>query len=242
MKNKIKLSKVFPLTDAVMDDLGIFSYLAQTDGGTPPQPVFTLISDFINQDNYLLLDTDYEVGISADKIISPLLEKILVQSLSDTGYSIEDFMEDSWNDYSTLIPQILSHYGIGNILYQRFGVKWKKIYDSLVASVYNPLENYNMEETRTPDLATGLTASAENKSGVFGFNGTSAKDSTSNDGSSSSTTTLTGTDTTTKKGFQTNYGVNGQQQLIEQELELRKHDFYRMIYMDIDSILCLKIY
>ena len=239
MKSKIKLSKVFPLTDAVMNDLGIFSYLAQTDGGTPPQPVFTLISDFINQDNYLILDTDYEVGISADKIISPLLEKILVQSLSDTGYSIEDFMEDSWNDYSTLIPQILSHYGIGNILYQRFGEKWKKIYNSLVASVYNPINNYDMEETRTPNLSTGVTANAESKTGVFGFNGTSAKDSATNDGNSSSTTTLTGTDTLIRSG---NIGVTTTQQMIEQELELRKHDFYRMIYMDIDSILCLKIY
>lgn len=238
MKNKIKLSKVFPLTDGVMDDLGVFSYLAQTDGGTPPQPVFTLISDFINQDNYLLLDTDYEVGFSANKIISPLLEKILVQSLSDTGYSIEDFMEDSWNDYSTLIPQILSHYGIGNILYQRFGEKWKRIYDAMM-STYNPINNYDMEETRTPNLSTGVTANAESKTGVFGFNGTSAKDSATNDGNSSSTTTLTGTDTLTRKG---NIGVTTTQQMITQELELRKHDFYRMIYMDIDSILCLKIY
>ena len=239
MKNKIKLSKVFPLTDAVMNDLAIFSYLAQTDGGTPPEPVFTLISDFINQDNYVLLDTDYEVGFSGDKIISPLLEKILVQSLSDLGYSIEDFMDDSFNDYSSLIPLILMNYGIGNILYQRFGVKWKKIYDSLVASVYNPINNYDMEETRTPNLSTGVTANAESKTGVFGFNGTSAKDSATNDGNSSSTTTLTGTDTLTRKG---NIGVTTTQQMITQELELRKHDFYRMIYMDIDSILCLKIY
>lgn len=237
MKNKIKLSKVFPLIDVVVNDLGIFSYLAQDDGGTPPQPVFTLISDFINQDNYLILDTDYEVGFSAEKVISPLLEKILVQSLSDLGYSIEEFMDDSFNDYSSLIPQIM-YYGIGNILYQRFGEKWKRIYDAMM-STYNPIDNYNMEETRTPNLSTGVTANAESKTGVYGFNGTDAKNSATNDGNSSSTTTLTGTDTLTRKG---NIGVTTTQQMIEQELELRKHDFYRMIYMDIDSILCLKIY
>lgn len=238
MKNKIKLSKVFPLSDVVMDDLGIFCYLAQTDAGTPPEPVFTIISDFINQDNYVLLDTDYEVGFSADKYISPLLEKILVQSLSDLGYSIEDFMDDSFNDYSSLIPLILLNYGIGNILYQRFGEKWKRIYDAMM-SQYDPINNYDMEEKRTPNLSTGVTANAGSKTGVFGFNGTSAKDSAINDGNSSSTTTLTGTDTLTRKG---NIGVTTTQQMITQELELRKNDFYRIIYSDIDSILCLKIY
>ena len=106
-------------------------------------------------------------------------------------------------------------------------------------STYNPINNYDMEETRTPDLSTGVTASAESKTGVFGFNGTNAKDSASNDGSSNSTTTLTGTDTLTRKG---NIGVTTTQQMITQEIELRKHDFYRIIYSDIDSILCLKIY
>ena len=241
-KNKIKLSDIFNL-NAVNDGYGIFEKLGSEDGGG--NPYYPLLRPFIDSNtNTSYLDFDYEVGFSADKIISPLFEKLWIQALQNCGFTIDEFLSGEMDDadIETCITNLYSAYPFAELIYNRFGVKWNKIYQSLVASVYNPLENYNMEETRTPDLATGLTASAENKSGVFGFNGTSAKDSTTNDGSSSSTTTLTGTDTTTKKGFQTNYGVNGQQQLIEQELELRKHDFYRMIYMDIDSILCLKIY
>ena len=237
-KNKIKMSDIFPLSE-VLNGMGIFSYLAQTDGGTPPLPVFILISDFINQDNYQVLDLDYEVGFSADKYISPLLEKTFIQSLIDCGYTIEDFYSGDWlTDYGTIMTQLVTTYHIFDTIYNRFGEKWKRIYDAMM-STYNPINNYDMEEIRTPNLSTGVTASAESKTGVFGFNGTSAKDSATNDGSSNSTTSLTGTDTLTRSG---NIGVTSTQQLITQELELRKHDFYRIIYSDIDSILCLKIY
>ena len=271
-KWKIKLSDIFNI-EQINNDLGIFSYLARLDSQTPPQPVFPLLTDFIDQNNYIILDYDYEVGYSADKYISPLLEKLLMEVLSDLGFTLEDFINGlSSSDLANVISGLLINYPLGEILYSRFGVKWKKIYDSLVASVYNPIHNYDMEEKRTPDLtrtetfndvtdertpdlSTTNNTDATSKTGVFGFNGTSAKDSATNDGTSDSTISVTGTDTnvksgsidTTESGTDTltrkgNIGVTTSQQLIESELELRKHDFYRIIYNDIDSVLCLKIY
>ena len=88
---KIKLSQLFPY-DEVLNGYGIFAYLSQLDTQTPPQPVFPLISDFINQDNNAVLDIDYEVGYSADKFLSPLAIKTLIKSLDNNGFTLEDFI------------------------------------------------------------------------------------------------------------------------------------------------------
>lgn len=265
---KIKLSKVFPLDDVVLSGIGIFNLLGADDGQTPPTPIYPLVSNFINDDNSLTLDLDYEVGFSADKFISPLLFKLLIKALEIQQYTLEEFLDDSFNGYAGLIQTLDQNLHLIDIIYNRFGEKWKRIYDALLDSTYNPLHNYDVEEKRTPNITHTETfnnvqdqrtpnltksGSANATTGVFGFNGTTAKDSATNDGTSSESVTgtdtnvktgnitnaETGTDTTTRKG---NIGVTSSQQLIESELELRKHDFYRIIYTDIDSILCLKIY
>lgn len=217
---------------------------------------YPLVSSFIDSANYLSLDMDYFLGFSNEKYLSPLMRKAIGYIKSQRPSMIDrELFESAIGELTPLI-------------YQRFGVKWKKIYDALVNSTYNPLQNYDMEEKRTPNIThtetynnvtdtrtPNLTTSgnANSKTGVYGFNGTSAKDSAQNDGTSSesvtgtdtnvktgnTTNTETGTDTLTRKG---NIGVTSSQQLIESEWELRKHDFYAMIYKDIDSILCLKIY
>ena len=266
---KIKLSQLFPY-DEVLNGYGIFAYLSQLDTQTPPQPLFPLISDFINQDNNATLDIDYEIGYSADKYLSPLAVKTLIRSLELSGWTLEDFINGdvTGSDLKSVIEDFLDTLLIGSAIYNRFGLKWNKIYDALIDTAYNPLHNYDMEEkrtpnithtetynsvtdTRTPNLTTSGSANAT--TGVYGFNGSTAKNSGVNDGTSSESVTgtdtnvktgnvtnaETGTDTITRKG---NIGVTTSQQLIDSELELRKHDFYRIIYNDIDSILCLKIY
>ena len=52
-------------------------------------------------------------------------------------------------------------------------------------------------------------------------------------------TTHTGTETLTRSG---NIGVTTSQQMLESEFKVRQYDFYKMIYNDIDSVLCLSIY
>ena len=266
---RIKLSDIFDL-DGIDLNGGIFTYFSLEDGGG--NPYYPLVHDFIYDDNGFFLDSDYHIGYSADKYISPLFEKIFIKTLDEYGYTIEDFYNGDWkNDYIQIIDHMFKYndgFDICNIIYQHFGWKWKKIWDALVTATYNPIHNYDMEEKRTPNLTHTETfnsvtdtrtpnlttsGSAETKTGVFGFNGGSAKDSSTNDGESTQSVTGTdtnvktgnisntdtGTDTITRKG---NIGVTTSQQLIESELELRKHDFYKIVYNDIDSILCMKIY
>ena len=267
---KIKLQDVFDITHVMVDSYGIFSVLAQRD--LDDNPLFPLVEDFINQVNCNSLDSDYCVSYSAEKYLSPFAIKALKQVLDNEGYTFEELVNDEipYSDKNTIINEWVrdSDYAIIYTIYNRFAVKWKKIYDAFLNSTYNPLHNYDMEEKRTPNITHTETfnsvqdqrtpnlttsGSANAKTGVYGFNGTTAKDSATNDGTSSQSVTgtdtnvktgnitnaETGTDTITRKG---NIGVTTSQQLIESELELRKHDFYAMIYKDIDSILCLKIY
>ena len=269
---KIKMSEVFDIAEVMVNyDDSIFYVLASEDTQTPPQPYFPLVADFINQINFVDLGNDYHISYSADKYLSPFGVKTLERTIRSYNYTLEDFLSN--NIPSVTRKQIiqdwlwLGDFCIVPLIYNRFAVKWKKIYDALM-SQYNPINNYDMEEKRTPNLThtetfnnvqdqrtpnLTTTGSANAKTGVFGFNGATAKDSATNDGTSSESvtgtdtnvktgniaTTETGTDTLTRKG---NIGVTSSQQLIESEWELRKHDFYAMIYKDIDSILCLKIY
>lgn len=204
---------------------------------------FPLVSDFIKTTNVTELDADYFGGYSADKFVSPLLQKIY-----DSTREVE-------SPFSTLNSRI------AKIIYNRFAEKWKHIYDALMTE-YNPLENYSMVEERTPDLTfedtenvntevtTERETSAENK--YKGFNATDPVLVNKTDGDETTTTTgasadnethkittHTGTETLTRSG---NIGVTTSQQMLESEFKVRQYDFYKMMYNDIDSVLCLSIY
>ena len=202
---------------------------------------YPLVADFIG-DNVPMLDWDYYLGFSADKYISPLQQKML-DSMTDE-YTKNDVISD-----------------MAKVIYNRFAQKWKNIYDALMTE-YNPLENYSMEEIRTPDLTTDETqnektdittereTSASNS--YKGFNATDPVLVNQTDGDETTTTTgakadnevskkieQTGTETLTRAG---NIGVTTSQQMLESEFKVRQYDFYKMMYNDIDSVLCLSIY
>ena len=217
---------------------GIFSILS--DGTTYP-----LVHDFINTD-YETLSYDYFIGFSADKWLSPFALKI-----------IEKFTDSSGNIDYTNLSEFLA-----NVIYKRFGVKWKKIYDALMTQ-YNPLENYNMYEKRTPDLTdertpditltedNTITTNTDSETSINGFNSTESNPSNDTVGNQTNTidrtNTETGKETTTHTGKEElersgNIGVTTSQQMLESEIKLRQYDFYKQIYKDVDSILCLGIY
>lgn len=202
--------------------------------------LYPLVEDFINSDVKQQINIDYFMGHSADKYVSPLFEKLY----KETGEDVESTFE-------YLAP----------IIYNRFANKWKHIYDALMTE-YNPLENYSMVEERTPDLTfeetenvnseitTNRETSATSK--YKGFNASDPVTITSTDGTddvttsgasadneTQKTTTHTGTETLTRSG---NIGVTTSQQMLESEFKVRQYDFYKMMYNDIDSILCLSIY
>ena len=128
---------------------------------------------------------------------------------------------------------------------------------------YNPLENYNMTQTETPgithestkkvttDVTTSVTDTSSDSS-IYGFNDSNPSPSAKVENSGTTTVsgdgenniehtleTETGTRGLTRSG---NIGVTTSQQMLTAEFEVRKYDFFKTIYNDIDKILCLKIY
>ena len=233
----MKVSDIFTI-EAIYEETSntIFDVLSEVDD---ENPVYPLVSAFINEANKTTLNYDYFLSNSADKFVSPLVERYFTQD----------------NDIATLSEML------ADIVYNRFGEKWKRIYDALLTE-YNPLENYSMEEIRTPDLTTDETqnektdittereTSASNS--YKGFNATDPVLVNQTDGDETTTTSgakadnevskkieQTGTETLTRAG---NIGVTTSQQMLESEFKVRQYDFYKMMYNDIDSILCLSIY
>ena len=195
--------------------------------------------NFITSDNVDTLNTDYYLSHSNDKYVSPLVEKLF-----------NDGKDAS--DISSIVATICAN---------RFGDKWKKIYDALMTE-YNPLENYSMEEERTPDLTEEETQNEKSDvkterethatNSYKGFNASDPVVVNKTDGDEDVTTsgakldneitkstTHTGTETLTRAG---NIGVTTSQQMLESEFKVRQYDFYKMMYNDIDSILCLSVY
>lgn len=225
----MKMNEIFTF-DTIEDEDTFFNTLQNEND-------FPLVKDFITTDNVFTLNFDYFIGYSADKFISPLLNKMIAEYSSN-------YMEK-----------------IAKILYVRFATKWKKIYDALMTQ-YNPLENYSMLEERTPELTTKETENVNtevttnretNASSKYkGFNASDPVTITTTDGKEDVTTSgasadnethrvieNTGTETLTRSG---NIGVTTSQQMLESEFKVRQYDFYKMIYNDIDSVLCLSIY
>ena len=232
----MKINDIY--SDSIFGDTNTFFYIMGNDETNYP-----LVKDFIKSSNVYDLNMDYFGGYSADKYISPLLEKM---------YNHSRDAESPFNALNTMIVKVI---------YNRFAEKWKHIYDALMTE-YNPLENYSMVEERTPDLTfedtenvntevtTERETSAENK--YKGFNATDPVLVNKTDGDETTTTTgasadnethkvttHTGTETLTRSG---NIGVTTSQQMLESEFKVRQYDFYKMMYNDIDSVLCLSIY
>ena len=155
-----------------------------------------------------------------------------------------------WED-SDSIEAFLKH--IAKVAYSRFGDNWERIYKTYFVDTYNPLNNYDMEQKRTPNLThdtdidrkSKVTTDTDGKTSIVPFNSTTPLEVSETEGGSTveelladnhvdSKTTETGTDTLTRKG---NIGVMSTQDLINQELNLRRFDFIKRIFKDIDSVL-----
>lgn len=147
---------------------------------------------------------------------------------------------------------------VGKVAYSRYGDNWERVHSAYFSAEYNPLENYDMEQVRTPDLNTNTTAKRKqettvNTSGstsIVPFNETEPTLTGKTSGDSVTTedntkneietdTNETGTDTLTRHG---NIGVTTSQQMLQSELDLRKLDFIKMIFKDIDRVMFRNYY
>ena len=142
------------------------------------------------------------------------------------------------------------------IIIERYGDKWNRLYDSLITKHYEPLENYSMVESEKSKIANvdSVKTNSSDSDTVnttndnYGFNSITSQPATKSTATTSATSTnnVDGTKTTdsdktlTRKG---NIGVTTSQQMLESEVILRnKYLFQDIIFKDLDDILMLDIY
>lgn len=161
------------------------------------------------------LDFDYLYEHSGDKYISRLVERLLDEN--------EELPETSINKLASIIKD-------------KYVEKWNREYDVLIESVYNPIHNYEMnEETRRNSKIV-----SSGYSNTYGFN-TVSEDGVPSE-KSGATTEGNIDDNYEVHSRGGNIGVTTTQKLVEEELELRKHNIYEMIMNDVDVVLCNAIY
>lgn len=140
----------------------------------------------------LILDFDYFGNISGNKTVSPLIDSFIETNAEETTPT-------TLTDTQKTV--------LCNIAITRFGDKWDKLYEALQIE-YEPLENYSMTQTETPnitkkmsvsedfaitdetktktDISTSLTGGSETS--VYGFNSPASVPSGESDTSSTSRT------------------------------------------------------
>lgn len=179
-----------------------------------------------------------------DKWLSPQYER-MIEYFKGIGQSQDDAVRNVNIQLATLI-------------FQKYLDKWNRLANALFAD-YNPIENYNMSETGTRDKTTSvdtdMTTSSETESTdtskYSGFNsGDSFNNVTESDHNGSVEQTTSGLSTKNKQiddedttlTRSGNIGVTTSQQMIESEIELRRHQMNEIMYDDLDKILFLDIY
>lgn len=223
--------KLNDLFSGVSDD-GIFSYLSRL----PTKPPWDESSQF--------LDLQYHKNHSGGKIISPLVDTLLIGGVLTS--------EDKMILASTV-------YGI-------YGKNWVRLWNAITAD-YNPISNYDMTETfeetgnnsengsKTSSLTHGekITTNGDTTQSTFGFNSGNAVPADTATGSQ--TEVHSGDDGTSETDSKTgnhdvshtlkrsgNIGVTTSQQMLESEYELRKRNFFEQVFKDIDKVLVIDTY
>ena len=167
------------------------------------------------------------------------------------------YCEDTvdWEDTDS-ISGFAKH--IAKVAFARYGANWLAIWNAYFLTTYNPLENYDMEQKRSPLLDTTNTQTRKQETkvetngetSVVPFNDTEATLTGSTKGDATTTEDKTkneieskieerGTDTLTRHG---NIGVTTSQQMLQSELDLRKLDFLAIVFRDIDKIVLRNFY
>lgn len=240
--SRIRVNDVFT---GWLSGSGIFSLLV-TAAGSDPLPWSMAAAS---------ADIDYHGNYSGDKLVAPLIKKMLKADDSDELSAARQAQ-------------------IASIIYQRFSDNWSKRWEALQLA-YEPLQNYSMTETEEVDgtntgtvgNVSSLTASgsrndrttteAESNKLVYGFDSSTA--SPSEDQIDSGTVVDAETTTDSQSGTSTrtdnlahsldriltrsgNIGVTTSQQMLQSELEIRVYDFMQSVYADIDKVLTIPVY
>ena len=188
------------------------------------------------------------------KIINPLSKRF--GNISPVQMGIAYWSKAGMRTVNSLIHNFMSNGTltddgitiVGNILNEMYGDNWDRKWEAYGLS-YNALENYNKtSEIISTDNGSGTnnngatTSTTENK--VSAFNS-----STYQPGSQDVTTTnqYVNTNSYDKNNEVTertsgNIGVTTSQQMLESELNLRKYNFIKEMFNDINDFITLQIY
>lgn len=219
----LRLIDVFP--DWASTGGAIMTSLANM---TDPPPWSSAVSGDI-------LDLEYYGNNSGDKLISPLVRRML--------------------DTDEHVPAA-SLAKLSAICMAMFGESWSREWDTMLA-VYDPIENYAMTERLTNDktvdqkgttqtLTPGLTVTRGTT--VHGFNSSDGEPSGGETETTSGqqTVTDTGQDTKTRNYLLTragNIGVTTSQQMLQSERDLWRWSYFLdVVFPDLDRILTLRTY
>ena len=182
--------------------------------------IFTLLQPkfvWMSVEDAKTLDLDYYLN-HGQRSISPLYEQLINQQTNNQDFNALNKLVD--------------------IIYLKFKDKWNRIYDAYIKSTYNALENYSMTEIEKNN--TKITSTDNTKGGSYGFN--SDVSVPVNDSNSTSVVEGNGEDNKRELTRSGNIGVTSSQQMLEQELQLRKYNFYEEMFKDVNSVVTLSIY
>lgn len=174
-------------------------------------PLYNIFGNY-NKD----MTFEYYFNWSGQKWIAPVYEELL---------------EHFDNDLYEVDKQL------AKIIVNRFKANWESRYLAYTAE-YNPLHNYDMEETSRTNMDVSEDMSSTNN--VFGYNSSEAVPSESANGGKR--THGTKNDNYTELERKGNIGVTTSQKMLTDELEVRRYDFIQSIYKDIDTVVVLSVY
>ena len=195
-----------------------------------------------------LLDFEYMLNQSGDKIISPAVLK----NLTDGELSSENFNK------------------LCDIVWMMYNKRWSRLWEILTAE-FNPLNNYDMSETKYIDHGhvetnsgtdttnrTGtdtVTHTGDTESEISAFNSSTYQDSSKDTQNTTDLNTRNMSDALvhghilTNSGRDTesltrsgNIGVTTSQQMAQSSLDLWKWNFFYDIFRDVDSIFTITTY
>lgn len=124
---------------------------------------------------------------------------------------------------------------LADLIILKYGSNWNKMLKAFT-SEYDPIENYNRIEHEEYNSKIKNTSNSSR----YGFN--TPVDTPVGDTDIESESSGTKDDNFRDANTHGNIGVTSSQDMIRQELDLRKENILSVIFNDIDTMLCLKVY
>ena len=218
---------------------------------------------FKSDDEWIATGIEYIYNKSYSKRLSPLLEALLSGYVIDSDYKYVYDMNKkiTWGEFTERFNRKI----LNDVIRVRYRVKWAKLINALETLKYEVLSPFHtdLEDNITQDFLGSDTINSTNNhsttedNSVFPFNVNFEKDENGNDVQQKPVPTSTNSESlnytdksnyerngahTRKASRSGNIGNMTNQQLIEEEINLRKNQIIDIIFDDLDSILTRNFY